>query len=63
MSPIFHFFQCWCVLRERGKDYLHIFVQLKDVVQIMGVYIHETVENVYIRGDILTEQILQKIEK
>lgn len=29
----------------------------------MGIYIHETVENEYIWGDILTDQILQKIDK
>jgi hypothetical protein len=45
---------CLCGERER-ENYLHILVYMQYVAQIMGVHVHETVENINIRGDLLVE--------
>lgn len=37
------------------ENYLHILVYIQYVAQIMGVHVHETVENINIRGDLLVE--------
>lgn len=45
---------------ERERDsYLHILVHMKCVVQIMGIHIHETVEDISVRCDLLIEHVLQ----
>jgi hypothetical protein len=42
--------------REREREtYLHILVYMQYVAQIMGVDVHETVENINIWGDLLVE--------